>query len=443
MWTTQTNSALATASFDFYKIYYLDATWRIDNSSTLPSSNNTYNYPSVTGALILSELIEKDWLNFWKLRANYAEVGGTADPYLTAYYYRSQGLFDGNSVYLSQTTKPNPDLKPQRAKEFEIGTEFSLFSNRLTFDFAYYKTKTIDQIVTLPVSSASGYLFTNVNAGRIDNWGYEVQLGAVPVKKDNFSWNIDLNWGLNRNKVIELASGIDNYLLSNYQGGVSLNARLGEAWGTLIGSDYVYLNGQKVVDAATGYYKKNSNQILGNATPTWIGGVRNSLRYKDFSFSFLIDVRHGGDVFSSDLYYALATGLYEETAIGDMREKGVVWEGVNPDGLTNKTVTANPQDYGNLDGYIRMPAKRFVYDGSYIKLREASVGYDLPEKILKNGFIKAAKIALVGRNLWIIHKNLPYADPEAMIGSGLSSYGWSIGSLPSIRDIGLTATIKF
>ena len=111
--------------------------------------------------------------------------------------------------------------------------------------------------------------------------------------------------------------------------------------------------------------------------------------------------------------------------------------------VTNKTVTANPQDYGNLDGYIRMPAKRFVYDGSYIKLREASVGYDFPEKILKNGFIKAAKIALVGRNLWIIHKNLPYADPEAMIGSGLSSYGWSIGSLPSTRDIGLTATIKF
>jgi len=443
LWTTQTNSAFATASFDFYKIGYLDATWRIDNSSTLPSTNNTYNYPSVTGALILSELVEKEWINFWKLRANYAEVGGTAEPYLTTNYYRSQGLFDGNRIFRSQTTKPNPDLKPQRAKEFEIGTEFSLFRNRLSFDFAYYKTKTVDQIVTLPVSSASGYMFTNINAGRIDNWGYEIQLGAVPIKKDNFSWAIDLNWGLNRNKVIELASGIDNYLLNSYQGGVSLNARVGEAWGTLVGSDYVYLNGQKIVDATTGYYQTNSNQIIGNTTPDWIAGLRNSLRYKDFSFNFLIDVRHGGDVFSTDMYYALATGLYKETAVGDMRENGVVWEGVNPNGANNTTVTANPQEFGNLDGYVRMPAKRFVYDGSYVKLREASVGYSFPERILKNGFIKEAKISLVGRNLWIIHKNLPYADPESMVGSGLDSYGWSIGSLPTTRDIGLNVTFKF
>lgn len=443
VWTTQTNSAFATASFDFYKTYYLDATWRIDNSSTLPSSNNTYSYPSITGAAILSELIEKDWLSFWKLRANYAEVGGTADPYLTAYYYRSQGLFDGNRIFLSQTTKPNPVLKPQRAKEFEIGTEFSVFKNRLSFDFAYYKTKTIDQIVTLPVSSASGYMFTNINAGRIDNWGYEVQLKGEPMRTDDFAWNIDVNWGLNRNKVVQLSDGINNYLLNSYQGGVSLNARVGEAWGTLVGSDYVYLNGEKVIDEGTGYYQTKSNQIIGNATPNWIAGIRNSLRYKDFSLSFLLDIRRGGDVFSTDLYYGLATGLYEETAADGIRENGIVWEGVNPNGSRNVTVTANPEDYGNLDGYVRMPAKRFVYDGSYVKLREASVSYNLPERILKKGFIKDAKVSLVGRNLWIIHKNLPYADPEAMVGSGLDSYGWSIGSLPTTRDIGLSVTLKF
>lgn len=442
-WTTQTNSAFATASFDFYKTYYLDATWRIDNSSTLPSSNNTYSYPSVTGAVILSELIEKDWLSFWKLRANYAEVGGTADPYLTANYYRSQGLFDGNRIYFSQTTKPNPKLKPQRAKEFEVGTEFSLFNNRVSFDFAYYKTKTIDQIVTLPVSSASGYMFSNINAGRIDNWGYEVQLKGVPISTDDFSWNIDLNWGLNRNKVVQLEDGIKNYLLNSYQGGVSLNARVGEAWGTLVGSDYVYLDGERVIDPATGYYLTNSNQVIGNATPDWIAGVRNSLRYKDFSLSFLIDIRHGGDVFSTDMYYGLATGLYKETASGDIRENGVIWDGVNPDGSRNVTVTANPEQYGNLDGYVRMPARRFIYDGSYIKLREASIGYTLPDRLLKNGFIKDMKISLVGRNLWIIQKNLPYADPEAMVGSGLDSYGWSIGSLPTTRDIGLNVILKF
>jgi len=443
LWTTQTNSAFATASFDFYKRYYLDATWRIDNSSTLPSANNTYSYPSVTAAVILSELIDKDWLSFWKFRANYAEVGGTADSYLTANYYRSQGLLEGNRIYISQTTKPNAELKPQRAKEFEIGTELSVLNNRLSFDFAYYKTKTIDQIVSLPVSSASGYIFTNINAGRIDNWGYEVQLGGVPVKTEDFSWNVDLNWGLNRNKVVDLADGIDNYLLNSFQGGVSLNARVGQAWGALVGSDYQYLDGEKVIDPATGYYLREDNQIIGNTTPDWIAGLRNSLRYKDFSFSFLIDFRRGGDMFSSDMYYGLATGLYTETAAGDIRENGVIWEGVNPNGQINTTVTVDPDEFGNLDGYVRMPAKRFIYDGSFVKLREASIGYNFPEKILKNGFIKEAKLSLVGRNLWIIHKNLPYADPESMIGSGLDSYGWSIGSLPTTREIGLNLIFKF
>ena len=447
VWTTQTNGAYVTASFDFYKIFYLDGTWRIDNSSTLPSSNNTYNYPSVTGSLILSEVIKAKWLNFWKVRGNYAEVGGTADPYLTAAYYRSAGLYNINDgytrLYQSQTTKPNPNLKPQRAKEFEVGTEASLFGNRLTVDFAYYKTKTIDQIVSLPVSSASGYTYTNINAGRIDNWGYEVQLGGTPIRNKNFSWDINVNWGLNRNKVIDLADGVDNFLLDSYQGGVSLNAKVGQAWGTLVGSDYVYLNGQKVVDPETGQYLTQSNQTIGNAVPDWTGGVRNTVRYKNLSFSFLIDVRHGGDIFSTDMYYGLATGLYKETAEGNVREAGFVRNGVNPDGKVNTTPVESPSEFGNLFGYIAEPGKAFVYDGSYVKLREASIGYSLPEKFLRNAFIREAKISLVGRNLWIIHKNLPYADPESMVGSGVSSYGWSIGSLPTAREIGLNVTFKF
>lgn len=447
VWTTQTNSAYATASFDFYKIFYLDATWRIDNSSTLPKSNNTYNYPSITGALILSEIIKQPWLNFWKVRGNYAEVGGTADPYLTNYYYRSAGLFNVNNeyvrIYESQTTKPNENLKSQRAKEFEVGTEASLFGNRLTVDFAYYKTKTIDQILSLPVSSSSKYKYTNINAGRIDNWGYEVQLGVVPVRTNNFSWNIDFNWGLNRNKVIELADGVDNFLLGSYQGGVSLNGRVGEAWGTLVGSDYVYLNGEKVIDPVTGQYLTQSNQIIGNAVADWTGGVRNSFKYKNLSFSFLIDVRHGGDVFSTDMYYGLATGLYKETAEGNIRENGFIRDGVNPDGTKNTTPIQDPSAFGNIDGYLAKPNKAFIYDGSYIKLREASIGYSLPEKVLRNTFIREAKFSLVGRNLWIIQKNLPYADPESMVGSGIASYGWSIGSLPTTREIGLNVTFKF
>ena len=143
------------------------------------------------------------------------------------------------------------------------------------------------------------------------------------------------------------------------------------------------------------------------------------------------------------MYYGLATGLYKETAEGNVRENGFVRNGVNPNGERNTTAVQNPSEFGNLYGYLAEPGKAFVYDGSYVKLREASIGYNLPEKFLRNAFIKEAKISLVGRNLWIIHKNLPYADPESMVGSGISSYGWSIGSLPTAREIGLNVTFKF
>lgn len=449
-YTAQTNSGYASVSFDFNKVFYLDGTWRIDQSSTLPAANNTYNYPSITGSLILSELMDVSWLKYWKLRGNYAEVGGTADPYQLSTQYSAAGFFGDTGLYNSQTIKANPDLRPQRAKEFEVGTEGALFNNRVTFDVAYYKTKTTDQIITLPISTGSGLSSAVVNAGRIDNWGWEAQLGLVPVRNDNFTWNIDLNWSQNRNKVVSLLhdeqSDVSNFLLNSFQGGVSLNAREGEAWGALVGSDYVYINGQPVVNASTGRYLRESNKVIGNVTPEWIGGIRNSLSYKGFSLSFLIDIRKGGDVFSTDMYYGLATGLYAETAANGIRENGIVWPGVNPNGEVNTTVTANPSAFGSLDGYSRMPNKRFVYDGSYVKLREASIGYTLPKSVLAGTFVQEMKVSLVGRNLWIIHKNLPYADPENMVGGGvggLRSYGWSIGSLPTTRDVGVNVTLKF
>ncbi|SHG53019.1 SusC/RagA family TonB-linked outer membrane protein [Chryseobacterium vrystaatense] len=441
--TTQTNSGYVTASLDFYKMFYLDGTWRVDQSSTLPAGNNVYNYPSITGAVIMSEILNtKNWMNFWKLRANYAEVGGTADPYQLANNYRSAGILSGVGIYNSILNQSNPNLKPQRSKEFEIGTEAHFLKDRITVDFAYYKTKTVDQIITLPVSSGTGYIGKVINAGRVDNTGYEVQLGLVPIKSKDFTWNIDVNWSTNKNQVVSLYPGITNLLLNSFQGGVSLNARVGEAWGTLVGSDYTYLNGEKVINPNTGKYLQNSNQILGNTTPDWIGGIRNSIKYKGFSLSFLIDMRKGGDIFSTDMYYGLSSGLYKETAIGDYRDKNVVLQGVLPNGLPN-TIALSQFDNGHSTGYKTQPPGEFIYDGSFVKLREASIGYMLPKSVLAGTKIYDAKISIVGRNLWIIHKNLPYADPEAVVGGGLNSYGWSIGSMPTTRDLGVNVTFKF
>ncbi|MCT2407531.1 SusC/RagA family TonB-linked outer membrane protein [Chryseobacterium antibioticum] len=441
--TEQTNSMYATASFDFYKKFYLDATWRTAESSTLKAGNNIYNYPSITGSLIMSEILNtKEWMNFWKLRANYAEVGGTASPYQLVNNYRSAGILSGTGIYNSILTQPFEDLRPQRSKEFEIGTEAHFLRDRITLDVAYYKTKTIDQIIPLAVSAGIGFTAKVINAGRIDNTGVEVQLGLVPIKTKDFTWNIDANWSKNQNKVIELNPGITNYLLNSFQGGVSLNARVGEAWGTLVGADYTYLNGEKVIDPKTGKYLQNPNQVIGNTTPDWIGGIRNSFSYKGFSLSFLIDMRKGGDVFSTDMYYGLSSGLYKETAEGDYRDKPIVLSGVLPDGTPNN-IQLSPADNNGAMGYKTQPSREFVYDGSFIKLREASIGYTLPKSLLAGTKIYDAKISIVGRNLWIIHKNLPYADPEAMVGGGINSYGWSIGSMPTTRDLGINVTFKF
>jgi hypothetical protein len=276
----------------------------------------------------------------------------------------------------------------------------------------------------------------------MDNTGYEVQLGLVPIKSKDFTWNIDVNWSKNKNEVVSLYPGITNLLLNSFTGGVSLNARVGEAWGTLIGGDYEYLNGQRVIDPATGVYKVNANQIIGNTTPDWIGGIRNSISYKGFSLSFLIDMRKGGDIFSTDMYYGMDTGLYKESAIGDYRDKNVILPGVLPDGSPNN-ISLSQFATGSNYGYETQPSKEFVYDGSYIKLREASIGYTFPKSLLAGTKIYDLKIAVVGRNLWIIHKNLPYADPEAMVGGGINSYGWSIGSMPTTRDLGVNVTFKF
>lgn len=433
-----TSSFYATASFGYKNFLFVDATYRRDQSSNLPKANNSYGYPSVTGAVVLSELVKQPWLSFWKVRANYAEVGSSTDNYrlVNTFKARGEGLFDQPSFLA------NPNLKPQRSKETEFGMEAQFFKNRLGFDVAIYKTKTFDQIINLPVSPATGYRTFLVNAGQIDNKGVEVQLNGVPFKSDNFTWEVNVNWSKNENKVIALNGNSQNYLLARYQNGVTLNARVGEAFGALVGSDYLYdANGEKIVSNTNGRYLKNENQIIGNVTPDWVGGVRNSFRYKDFSLSFLIDVKQGGDVFSPDMGYGIATGLYVETA--DYRESGVVNPGVNPNGNVNTTPTAQPHIGGRVDGYNAMPNKRFVYDASYVKLREASIGYNLPKSILANTGIRDAKISIVGRNLWIIHKNLPYADPETGTGNGLAAKGQSIGSLPTTRDIGIDVTLKF
>lgn len=448
----EVDGVFAGATFTWRDMLTLDATVRRDASSTLPEGNNVYYYPSVSGGFVFSKLLPAaHWMSYGKLRANYAEVGNDAPLYSVLDVYTITPPFGSSPTTTVPDTKNNPDLKPERTRSGEIGLEMSFLKNRAGFDVALYQAKTIDQILPLAVSTSTGYSSKFLNSGTIENKGIELSAFGTPVQTKDFSWTINVNWTKNRNKVVELFDGADNLVLASFQGGVTLNATLGQPYGTIRGSNFVYTNGQKTVDA-DGYYvfSNTSNEVIGNPNPDWTGGINNTLKYKNLSLSFLVDVRHGGDVFSLDMYYGLATGLYPETAgLNDQGKPsrdavsdggGVILPGVYADGKPNTSRIAN--EYGTF-GYVVVPSAGFVYDASFVKLREAVFTYSIPSQtISKLHPFKGIDISLIGRNLWIIHKNLPYADPEEIISAG-NLQGYQGGAYPTVRTLALNLKLRF
>lgn len=449
------DGVFATASLGYKDFLFLDGSFRRDKSSTLPVKNNAYNYPAASLGFVFSKLISNNlpWLSYGKLRANYAEVGASAPAHRLYDTYIINTSFGSSSLTSAGLTKNNPDLKPERTKSVEYGVEMQFLKNRIGLDFTYYNTKTKDQILPAPVSRSTGYSAKYINAGEVENKGIEVSLSATPVKSKDFSWDIAINYTRNRNKVLDLGGEIDNLQLGSFQGGVSINAALGEPYGTIRGSNFVYTNGQKTVSPTTGRYlfSATSNEVIGNVNPDWIGGVNNIFKYKNLALSFLVDVRQGGDVFSLDMYYGLATGLYPETAgLNDLGNPlrspvadggGIIREGVTPDGKAN-TMRVSATNYGAY-GYRYSPAAGFIYDASYVKLREATLTYSFPSRFISRlGAIKGIDVSVVGRNLWIIHKNLPYADPEEGVSSG-NLQGYQVGAYPTTRNIGFNLKFRF
>ncbi|MGE4287050.1 MAG: SusC/RagA family TonB-linked outer membrane protein [Salinivirgaceae bacterium] len=467
------NGIFGSVSFGLLDTYFLDATIRRDQSSSLPEENNTYFYPSITGSVIFSNMLNLDWLTLGKLRANYAEVGNSAPALSVSDVYLANAPFSGTSMAAVPNTKLNADLKPERQKAFEAGLEMNFFKSRVGFDLAYYKNNTVDQLMPVTVSFATGYATKWVNAGEIQNQGVELALFGTPYKTNDFKWDVVLNYARNRSEVIELytdesGNEVKNLNLAGLQGGVSINATVGQPYGTILGSDFVYHeNGGKLINPANGRYLKSAtnDQVIGDVNPDWNMGIRNSFKYKDISLSFLIDIQKGGDVFSLDMWYGVATGLYEETAgpndLGNEMRDPIVWndpnnmtkeggyapnsggiiaDGVLADGSEN-WVRWNQENYG-AGGYAVDPNARYVYDASYVKLRELMITYDLPKAFINKMHIANASVSLVGSNLWIISKNLPHADPEASQSSG-NIQGWQSGVMPATRNFGVTLNLQF
>jgi len=446
------NGYYANLSFGYKDFLFLDLTGRNDISSTLPSSNNSYFYSGISSSLVFSKLIEADWLSFGKVRLNYAEVGNDAPFNSLIDTYAKPDIFGTQTLYSVSSTKRNPNLKPERTSSLEAGLQMKFLKNRVGFDFSYYKTNTKNQIMPVAITGATGYTNKYVNAGEVENKGIELSLNATPVQTDNFSWDMSINFSRNRNKVLSLFDGVDNLQLGSFQGNVTLNATVGQPYGILKGTDFVYLNGKRVINSS-GYYEVSagSAENIGNVNPDYNAGISNSFKYKNLSLSFLIDIQKGGSLFSLDHWYGEGTGIYASSvglnSLGNPIRNtianggGLILDGVQADGSVN-TIPGRYDYYGNALGWGRAPNALHVYDASYIKLREVALTYNLPSKMLEKSFFKSVQFSLTGSNLWIIHKNLPYADPESGLSSG-NLQGYQSGVMPTTKDVGFNVKLQF
>jgi len=448
------NSLYANLSLGYRNIVYVDLSGRNDISSTLPDKNNSYFYPSISTSFIFSELAGikgSPVFSFIKLRLNYAEVGNDAPVYSLESTYRQKANWETNGRYFVNRVLQNPELKPERTKSVEAGLEAKFLNNRVGFDVSLYRTNSIDQITPVNISRASGYNQRYVNSGEIENKGIELSLTGTVIRSGNFSWDIQGNWFRNVNKVISLYEGVDNILLSS-QWDISTNLVVGHPYGMLRGTDFVYTNGKRTV-GDDGMYLEGDDPIalLGSTLPDWNAGITTIFNYKGFSLSGLVDISQGGKLYSVDMQYGLATGIFAETA--GLNDKGnpkrdpvedgggIVNEGVYANGSPNTTYVWA----GDWDGafqYDYLPTAAYIYDASYVKLREIALSYSLPSKLLANSKISKASISIVGRNLWIIHKNMPYYDPELSVSAG-NIQGIADGAYPSTRTLGLNLTVDF
>ncbi|NEM99561.1 SusC/RagA family TonB-linked outer membrane protein [Pontibacter burrus] len=451
----------ANANLGFKDTYFVELSARQDKSTTLPEGENSYFYPAAAANVVFSNLVETSWLSHGKVRLNYAEVGNDAPVLSILDVYDKPTGFGSTPLFSLPSIKNNPNLKPERTKSLEAGIEAEFVNGMFGFDFTWYKSNSVDQIMPVNQTAASGYTQRFVNAGEVENKGIEVSAFVNPIQTNDFSWTMNFNFARNRNKVISLFEDVENLTLATFQGGVSLNAAVGQPYGVIRGNDFVYTNGQRTV-GENGYYLRSSRSdlVIGNPNPDWTGGFNNNLTYKGVSLSFLIDVRHGGDVFSLDQWYGEATGLYKHTAGLNAKGNpsrlpvdqggGVLLPGVKEDGTPNDIYAENvdgdgltPYGYA-ADDYAGAPRAMYVFDGSFVKLREVALTYALPESIVGNlGFVKGVDFQLIGRNLWIIHKNMEYSDPEEGLSSGNFGRGYQSGAYPAVRTYGFNVKLNF
>lgn len=444
----QVNSVYALANLSYKDMIFLDVTARNDWSSTLPSQNRSYFYPSVASSFVLSDIfkIKSDQLNFWKLRLSWSQVGNDTYTYMLDKYYE-------NSSFVGSVESPllfqNPNLKPEMITNIEGGMDFTVLKNRLTFNFTAYQNNSKDQSVIIPMLYETGYNKRIINSGELRNRGIEMTLNAYPVKNKNFSWNVNANWSMNRNKILSLPEEFQGkpYTMASVGSVVFYNAVVGGSLGDIYGAGLVYSpDGQVVYDKDGLTLKSTDVNKIGNAYPKWRAGLQNEFRYKNISVSFSFDGQYKGMAYSHSHHKMSEQGKLTHTLAGRDNPGGlIVGQGVvqNPDGsFSPNTKGVSVSSYYG-DYYRRANVETNSFDTSFIKLRDARISYSFPKSIVEPLKVTDITLALFGRNLWMWTK-FPLFDPEAAtLDDSTIVPGVEMGQLPQARTVGIQLNVKF
>lgn len=464
-------SIFGTATMGLDDTYYLDMNLRNDWTSTLHPDHNSYLYGGLSASVIMSNLVKADWLNFWKLRASAAQVGSTMAPYLvyptliTDWANGNVKKYGNLTTMIQSSNLRDPNIQPTISTSYEVGTEFRMFDNRFWGDFNFYNRDSKNQIINQNVTPASGYTSVKVNAGLIRNRGVELTLGGMPVKTKDFEWTINFNISKNKNTLVELIKNDkddDSYQIwwTKFYYPISINAIEGKPIGVIQGNDWLRDdNGNLILGKQTRPERgevrpyvdtENQNKELGVAQPDFTGGFSTTLNFKGIVLSAALDFSKGGSLVSWTNYWGNGSGILNSTVGMNDRGKpmrdpvseggGIHLAGVDRDGKPMDGYIDTQYYYQNL-----YPAvwSHSVYDASYVKLREVSLGYQLPKGLLtRTGLgLQAASISFIAQNPWLIYSATPNIDPSEISGS---EYNYVEGGQSiSTRSFGITLNLTF
>ncbi|SKB50270.1 TonB-linked outer membrane protein, SusC/RagA family [Daejeonella lutea] len=448
-------------NFGYKGFANLSFTGRNDYSSTFGAANNSYFYPSVAGSFTATEAfpgLKNNILSFLKVSANYAKVGKEAGAYATNTVFVQASASDGfgpaiafpynslNGRSLSNIQR-DPNLKPEFTASKEIGLEIRFLKDRLAIEANAYRTSSTDLIFEVPVGPSTGFQSQNRNAGTLKQKGFELMLSGTPLKTQNGAWTVSANWSKITPTVESLAPGVAFIQLGGF---VSPGTRLyaGQPYGLLFGSKFNRAPDGKLLIGANGLTSLSPTLgAIGNTNPDWTAGITNNIRIKNFNTSFLLDIRKGGDIYSRNIGDIYRTGVAKETAefarldAAGVQTKPYVIEGTLANGQPNTTPVTAQAYWDNL--YAFGLGESYVFDGSWFRVREVSVSYTLPAKLLQKTPVGKLEIGVNGRNLYLYAPNFPHFDPETAAQGVSNSQGFTSNDLPQARNYGffLRATL--